>query len=270
MSGREHDLATQVAIVTGASRGVGRAVAEALSAAGASVALAARSRRQLEEVATGLERVLVAPTDVTDAAAVGALVEETERRLGPPTLLVSNAGAWRSAGPLWEADPAAWWEDVEVSLRGAFLCARAVLPGMLARGSGRVVNVSSYAANGPRPYASGYAAGKAAVLRLTDSLAAELGGTGVHAFAISPGFVRTELVGRVLRSPQGRRWLPELAERQDALEPERAGRLVVDIASGRLDALAGRFLHVLDDVDDLAARAEEIRARDLYALRMQT
>lgn len=262
-----------MAIVTGSGRGVGRAIAEELAGAGASVAVSARSGGEIESVAAGIAaaggRAVAIPSDVTDEAAVAALVSETERRLGPPTLLVSNAGSWRHVGPLAEADPADWWGDVESSLKGAFLSIRAVLPGMLARRLGRIVTVSSYAAIAPRPYSTAYASAKAAVLRLTDSLAAELAGTGVLAFAITPGFVRTELVASVATSEAGRRYLPDLAVRDDALEPERAGRLVVDIASGRLDALSGRFLHVLDDVDDLLRRVDEIAVSDLYSLRLR-
>ena len=173
---------------------------------------------------------------------------------------------WRAA---WEGDPEAWWRDVEVTLRGTFLCTREVLPGMIAGGSGRIVAVSSYAANDPRPYSSGYASGKAALLRFVDSVAAEVADHGVYVFAVTPGFVRTRLVDEVAQSTAGRRWLPELAERQDALEPERVGRLVVELASGRADALSGRFLHVLDDLDDLIARAEQISRDDRYALRFQ-
>jgi NAD(P)-dependent dehydrogenase (short-subunit alcohol dehydrogenase family) len=262
-------LPGQVAIVTGAGRGVGRAIAEALAAEGAAVALAARSEAELVEAAAQLERAVAVPTDVTLAADVERLVSTVERELGPPTLLVAGAGTWEHVGPAWEGDPDAWWRDVEVTLRGAYLCARAVLPGMVARGTGRIVALSSYAANVPRPYSSGYASGKAAVLRFVDSLAAEVGGHGVSVFAITPGFVRTRLVQEVAESEEGRRRLPELADRQDALEPERAGRLVVELATGRADALSGRFLHVLDDLDDLVARADEISRDDLYALRFR-
>jgi NAD(P)-dependent dehydrogenase (short-subunit alcohol dehydrogenase family) len=141
---------------------------------------------------------------------------------------------------------------------------------MLERRSGRIVAVSSYAANAARPYSSGYAAGKAGLLRFVDSLAAEVADLGVRVFAITPGFVRTRLLEDAARSDAGRRWLPALGEREDALEPERAGRLVVELASGRADALSGRFLHVLDDLDDLIHRAEQISRDDLYALRFRS
>ncbi|MDX6517003.1 MAG: hypothetical protein QOH73_2669, partial [Gaiellaceae bacterium] len=213
---------------------------------------------------------LAVPTDVTDERSVAELLRRTYADLGPPTLLVNNAGVWRHVGPLADAVPDAWWADVEVTLRGAFLCSRAVLPGMLERAAGRIVNVSSYAAIKPQPYATAYASGKAALLRLTDSLAAELAGTGVTCIAVTPGFVRTDLVEGVAGSPAGRRYLPELSERDDALEPERAGALIVAIAAGRLDALAGRFVHVLDDADELVARADAIAAHDAYVLRLRS
>ncbi len=266
-------LQGQVAIVTGAGRGVGRAVADALAGAGAAVCLAARSRPELDDAVAAITRrggtAAAVPTDVTDAAAVAALVEESTRLLGPPSVLVNNAGGWRHVGPVHRADPEVWWSDVEVNLKSAFLCTRAALPAMLERGEGRIVNVSSYAAIAPRPYMTAYASAKAAVLRFTDSLAAELAGTGVLPFAVTPGFVRTSLVETVAASPDARRYLPELSERQDALDPARAGALVVEIAAGRLDPLAGRFLHVLDDVDDLLRRVDEITESDLYALRLR-
>ena len=263
------DLDDQVAIVTGGGRGVGRAVAEALGARGAAVAVAARSPRELEAVAAGLSRAIPVPTDVTRPEQVVRLVERTQAELGPPTLLVAGAGTWDHVGPAWEGDADAWWRDVEVVLRGAYLCVRAVLPGMLERGAGRIVVVSSYAANVPRPWSSAYGSGRAALLRFVDSLAGEVEERGVAVFAVSPGFVRTELVEGVIRSDAGRRYLPGLGERTDVLAPDLAGELVAELATGRADALTGRFLHVLDDLEDLISRADEIRADDLYALRFR-
>jgi NAD(P)-dependent dehydrogenase (short-subunit alcohol dehydrogenase family) len=248
-------------------------MARALAAAGASVAVSARSRNEIEAVAGRISkaggRAEAIPVDVTDEQAVATMVTEAESRLGPPTLLVANAGRWRQVGPLAESDAGEWWRDVEVSLRGTFLTARAVIPGMVGRGLGRIVIVSSYAGIEARPFSTAYASAKAALLRLTDSLEAELTGSGVHAFAITPGFVRTELIESVAASEAAHRYLPGLARRDDALGPEEAARLVVDIASGRLDRLAGRFLHVLDDVDDLLRRIDEVTVDDLYTLRLR-
>lgn len=266
-------LAEEICVITGASRGIGRAIAEALAERGAGVVLVARTDQQLQKVAAGIEsiggRAVVMAADVTDPGSVAAVFAETESALGPPSLLVNNAGTWEQVGPLEEADPEVWWRDVEVCLKGTFLCTRAALPAMRATRRGRIVNVSSYAAVDPRPYMTAYAAARAAVLRLTDSLAAELRGSGLYAFAITPGFVRTELVARVTASPTGRRYLPDLGHRSDALDPREAGRLVAEIATGRLDALSGRFLHVLDDVEELLRRLPEISDNDLYRLNLR-
>ena len=262
-------LEGQVAIVTGAGRGVGRAIAEELAAAGAAVALAARSVNEITALAATLPRAIAVRTDVTRTHDVEGLVARAEAELGAPSLLVANAGTWHHAGPAWEGDAEAWWRDVEVTLRGGYLSARAVVPGMIERGGGRIVFVSSYAANQPRPWSSGYAAGKAALLRFVDSLAEEVADHGLAVFAVTPGFVRTGLTRCVAESAAGRLWLPELATRNDDLDPSLAGKLVVQLASGRADALSGRFLHVLDDLDELIARADEVRADDLYALRMR-
>ncbi len=264
----------QVAIVTGAGRGVGEAIARELARRGAAVAIAARTGREIDEVARSIGRdggtATAVATDVTDGAAVAHLVEQTCDRLGTPTLLVNNAGTWRHVGPLEDAEPSEWWRDVEVSLKGSFLCTRAVLPRMRKRREGRIVNVSSYAAVAPPPYTSAYVAAKAALLTLTESLALELQAHGIAVFAITPGFVRTAIVDRVASSAEGRRFRPDLAERTDDLPPERAGLLVADIASGRLDALSGSFLHVRDDLEELLGRSEEIRERGLYRLRLNT
>jgi NAD(P)-dependent dehydrogenase (short-subunit alcohol dehydrogenase family) len=260
--------------VTGAGRGIGRVVAEALARSGAAVALVARSVDEIEEAAGAIEAdggsAVALPADVTDESTVGRLVADVGRLVGEPTLLVNNAGSWRQVGPVVDSDPGAWWRDVEVSLKGTYLCTRSVLPGMLESGKGRIVNVASYAAVTASPFLTAYACAKAAVIRFTDSLAAELGSSDVRVFCITPGFVRTALVEQVAASDEGKRFLPRLSTRNDELEPDRAARLVLQIASGRLDPLSGRFLHVLDDVEDLLRRVDEVAQDDLYSLRLRT
>lgn len=246
-------LSAEVAVVTGAGRGVGRAIAQELAAAGASVVLSGRTASEIDAVANAIVesggRSLAVPTDVTDEEQIERLVRATRDEFGPPTLLVNNAATWASVGPVEASDPDAWWTDVEVSLRGTFLCTRAVLRCMLEVGRGRIVNLASRAGTVPRPNASGYAAAKAAVISFTGSVAEEVRPHGVTVFAVSPGFVRTQMIEGVSSL------YPELAERVDDLPPELAGRLVVDIATGQLDVLSGSLIHVLDDVDALLEEA---------------
>jgi NAD(P)-dependent dehydrogenase (short-subunit alcohol dehydrogenase family) len=140
----------EVAVVTGGGRGIGRAIARSLGQAGASVAVVARTASDVEATAgmlgeAGCEAVGIR-ADVTDGASVDRAMREVERSFGPVTILVNCAGTCGAIGPLWEIKPDDWRRDVDASLLGTFLCARAVLPAMVARGSGRVINVSSYAA----------------------------------------------------------------------------------------------------------------------------
>ena len=269
-------LGGQVALVTGAGRGLGREMARHLAAAGAAVALVARSRAALDETAalvTGLgAAALPLAADVTDAAALDAAVDAAERTLGPLDLLVNNAGHGGDPGPLWEADPDAWWHTFDVNVRGAFLGTRAALARMVPRRRGRVVNVSSRAGNVAIPFASAYATSKAALTRLTEIAAAEARPHGVHVLAIEPGTVRTAMTARLVESDAGQRWLPwyraTFDEGRDA-PPEDAARLVVRIARGDADALAGRLVSRADDLDALVARAAEIERDDRMVLRLR-
>jgi NAD(P)-dependent dehydrogenase (short-subunit alcohol dehydrogenase family) len=262
-------MSARRALVTGASRGVGQELARALAEAGYDVAIAARSdlTETGELVAAEGRRALPVPLDVTDASAVQEAVERVEQELGPLDLVVNNAGTDRAIAPLWEADPDEWWADVDVHLRGTFLVCRAALPGMLDRGSGRIVNVSSNAALRPSPYNTAYGAAKAAILSLTESLAVSLEGTGVHVFAMTPGYVKTSMTDRLIELQAERGWFPHL-EGRDTLDPALAGRLLVRLASGEVDSLSGRFFHALDDLDEIQARADEILRDDLYAARL--
>jgi NAD(P)-dependent dehydrogenase (short-subunit alcohol dehydrogenase family) len=263
-------LSGQVAIVTGGGRGVGRAIARRLSREGAAVAVAARSAEELAETVAEIKRdgarAHAVQADVTEESDVEQLVATTERELGPLTLLVNNAGRCRAIDPVWEVDPSNWWRDVEVNLRGTFLCSHAALPGMIERGAGRIVNISSYVATRPFPYASAYASAKTAVLSFTEALAAETINLGISVFAFSPGRVRTVMLAQLTAGLD--RWRESPLE-PTFVEPDRVGEVVAFLASGRADGLSGRFLHALDDVGDLARRADDVRRNDLFALRLR-
>ena len=183
-------------------------------------------------------------------------------------MLVNNAGTLRAIGPLWEVEPDDWWLDVQTSLGGTYNVSRAVVPGMIERRAGRIVNVTSYAAVRPSPYQTGYAAAKAGVASLTEALAASLAQYGITAFSVAPGFTRTELTRQLTESDAGRRWLPDVG-RGRVVDAERSARLIAALAVGAADDLSGRFLHALDDVDTLLARIDEVRSAELYAPRLR-
>jgi NAD(P)-dependent dehydrogenase (short-subunit alcohol dehydrogenase family) len=255
------ELQDQVALVTGGGRGIGRNIALELAAAGAKVAVSARTADEIEQTAEEVGGLAI-DCDVSDRAAVEGMVAEVESTYGRLDLLVANAGtSVDEHGAAWELDPADWWRVFEVNILGVYLCCRAVIPGMLARGGGRIVNVASGAAYLPvsdGPGATAYGPSKAAVHRFSETLAARVRAQGVLVFSISPGLVRTALT-------EG--WFPDSAP---WTPPELAPRLVRAIAAGRLDKLAGRYLHAEhDDVDELERRADEIVENDLNAIRLR-
>ena len=242
------DFEGRVALVTGGGRGIGRNTAVELASAGMKIAVSARSKDEIEETAAEIGGVAI-QCDVSDREQVERMVAETEQKLGPIDLLVANAGMAPDENKAWEMEPADWWRTFEVNVLGVYLCNRAVIPGMLERGRGRIVNVASGAAYLPGSSSTSYGASKAAVHRFSETLANQLEGR-IPVFSISPGLVRTSLTDEFGDDAP---WTP----------PELAPRLVRALASGRLDALAGRYLHAEhDDIDDLDRRAgRDRRAR---------
>jgi NADP-dependent 3-hydroxy acid dehydrogenase YdfG len=203
-------LAGRVAIVTGAGRGIGRAVAEALAREGAAVVLAARTRAEIAAVAEAIRnaggRALAVPTDVTQDARVEALVDTTVGELGRVDILVTAAGV-AAFGPVAAAKPADWDPMLAVNLRAVMGCCRAVLPPMLRQRSGTIVNVSSVAATRPIVGAAAYAATKAGVVAFSHVLAEELRANGVRVGVISPGAVDTPLWDSIPGGPDRARML---------------------------------------------------------------
>jgi NAD(P)-dependent dehydrogenase (short-subunit alcohol dehydrogenase family) len=255
------DTLQGVALVTGGGRGIGASIARELSDAGMQLAVTGRTREQVEAMADELDGLPLVG-DVTRRDDVEAWVERTEQELGPIDLLVANAGISGSGRPFLEESPEEWWRVFEVNVFGAYLCCRVVGGRMATRGHGRIVNVGSGGSylpitNPTVALGTSYGPSKAALGRFTEILAAALGQYGVHIFLISPGLVRTAMTERM---GDGAPWTP----------PELAPKLVRVLASGRADALAGRYLHAEhDDIEDLIARADEIAANDLNAIRLR-
>ena len=260
----ETDLGQDVAIVTGAGRGIGRAIALSLAAEGAAIGVFARTKEEIAATAALIDdaggRAVALSVDVRDAAAVRAAVSETANRLGPVTVLVNNAGTPGPAGLDWEVDSEAWFECIEVVVRGAFLLAQAVAPDMIARGSGRIINIASISGTRAFPRIIATSVAKTALIRFSEGLAAQLDEHGVRVFAVHPGDCSNP-AARVVWPP-----LPE----ERFVGPERAGSLCARLASGRYDVLSGRFLGIDDDLDALLGRIDDIVTRELYTLRIQT
>jgi len=243
--------AARVALVTGAGRGIGRAIALGLGRAGLSVALLGRSPGALEEVAAEVASHGVgaswAGADVRDSAQVDNAVERLEAAVGDIDLLINNAGVIEPVEvPVWEAGPETWWHVVETDLRGPFHCVRAVVPGMIERGGGRVINLSSGVGAGDRDIYSAYAAAKAGLFRITGSLHLAGYDRGLRAFDVSPGVVRTDMTA--LMSVH--------ADRQDWTPVERIVDLVVAVAAGKLDAWSGGYLRAGVDTPETLDAAE--------------
>jgi 3-oxoacyl-[acyl-carrier protein] reductase len=245
----------QVALVTGGGRGIGANIARELASAGARVAVAARTRTQVEHVAREIGGVPI-EVDVSDRASVEHMVIQAESELGPIDLLVANAGIGNQDGATWEIDPADWWRVLEVNVLGVHLCCSAVIPDMLERDGGRIIITGSGAAYLPGSRHTAYPTSKAAVCRYGETLNSELEGR-IPVFVFSPGLVKTEMTGGFSDDAP---WTP----------PELAPRLVRVLASGRADALAGRYLHAEhDDIEDLIRRGEQVLENDLNSIRLR-
>jgi 3alpha(or 20beta)-hydroxysteroid dehydrogenase len=254
-----NDSSASVAFVTGASRGIGRLLARSLATSGARVVGFARPSAELDSLADLPVRVLPVAMDVSDPSSVSSAFAQAVDAVGPPTMLVTCAGSIDALGPLATVDPERWWQAVTVDVRGTMLCARAAVTLMLEQRSGRVVTVYGNLGDDGREHVSAFAAAKAAVARLTESLANELEGTGVIALCMHPGFVRTPMTEHLADSADGRQWLPSFGEHaaEHWGDGTAAVELIHRIVDGCADQLAGRVVHAGDDLDALTLTCAE-------------
>ena len=258
-----HNLAGQKAIVTGGGRGFGRAIAHGLAAAGAAVTVTARSKNQIDAVAAEIEaaggRALAVAGDVTNRTDAARVVEAAEKKFGPTTVLVNNAGVTGPFGPVWVNDPDEWWDAQAVIVRGTLLFMRAVMPGMVARRKGTVINVAALGGQWFAPKLTAYAVAKSSQIRLSEHAAAEAKEFGVSVFSIEPGTVYTDMTEHTIASPEAQRWVPQMVEylknvikaKDPAPGLARCAEMCVQLASGRYAALSGRFLLPSDDFEKM-------------------
>jgi NAD(P)-dependent dehydrogenase (short-subunit alcohol dehydrogenase family) len=276
---------SSVALITGGGRGLGRAFAIALAQRGVKVAVTGRTEAEVQATTQSITEsgghAIAIAGDVTDRPMVEQTIARTEAELGPIDLLINNAGMLQALGVVADIDADDWWREMEVNLRGPLLFAKAVLPGMIGRRRGRIINVASGA--GLQAIArlqaiatgSAYCVSKAALIRLSESIALETGAYGISTFAIHPGTVRTpmnayihdaEEVGR--SAPELQQWFRQLYADGKDTPIERPVQLVLTLASGRADALSGCFLSVSNDIDALIADAEAIQRDERLRMRL--
>lgn len=261
--------APRTALVTGAGRGIGRHLALALAREGYALGLVARTRERLEEVADEARAlgapVTVAVADLVDATEVADAVARVEAGLasqGGIGLLVNNAGVIeRAEVPFAQDDVEDVWRVVETNVRGPLLVTHAVLPGMLARGGGRVLNMNSGSGHRALTSYTGYAISKGALARFTTQLHAQYADAGLRVLDLAPGVVATDMTAA----------MPVHDDRTEWTSPQVVADLVLGFAAGELDDLSGRFVRAgVDTVASLQERVGTIVATDARTLRLAT
>mgnify|MGYP003374438534 CR=1 FL=1 len=276
----EKVLADRSAVITGASQGLGRALARRFVEAGAGVLLVARSGGLLDELAGELRPLAAAGQSVEtlalDVAAdvAPAQIVAAARRLSPGcAVLVNNAGIYGPMGPIETQDWAAWEQALRVNLFAPVRLVRALVPLFRERGFGKIVNLSGGGATAPLPFFSAYAASKAALVRLTETFAEELKPARIDVNAIAPGALNTRLLDEVLTAGPGRVgeefYRRSLKQREEGGAPlDKGAALAVFLASAQSDGVSGRLLSaVWDDWAGLPGLKERLMDSDVYTLR---
>jgi 3-oxoacyl-[acyl-carrier protein] reductase len=273
-------LSGRRALITGASRGLGEAIAEAFLVQGASLMLCARNAHQLEDSRRRLaaraaadQRVVAMPADVSVPAEVDRLIARAVEDLGGLDVLVCNAGVYGPKGPIEAVDWEEWVRALHINLLGTVYPCRAVVPLFKARGSGKIVVLSGGGATSPLPRLSAYAASKAAVVRFAETLAVEVQGLGIDVNAIAPGALNTRMLDEVLEAGPdtvGAAFYERAVKQkaQGGTPLERGASLCVFLASAASDGITGRLVSaVWDPWESLPTHAAELRDSDVYTLR---
>ena len=273
-------LSGRNALITGASRGFGRAVAENFIAEGASVVLCARIFEDLKQAARELlaaagpsQQVITVKADLSKIDDIQNLVHTAVNSLSHIDILVNNAGVYGPKGPIEEADWQEWVHAIEINLLGAVFTCRSLLPHMKGNGYGKIINLSGGGATAPLPRISAYAASKAAVVRFTETLAEECRGTGIDVNAVAPGALNTRLLDEVLEAGPEKVgpvfYKKSLQQQQTGGTPlSRGAELCAFLASAESNGITGKLLSaVWDPWETLPRYREELNSGDIYTLR---
>jgi 3-oxoacyl-[acyl-carrier protein] reductase len=273
-------LQNLVTIVTGASQGLGRAIAEEFVKEGAHVAICARDRTLLETVRSDLEgratsgqHVLACAGDVSSPEQMDELFRRTEQEIGLVDVLVNNAGVYGPKGPSESVDLDEWSRALEINLLGTFIPTRFAIAQMKKKGSGKIVNLSGGGATNPLPRLSAYAASKAAVVRLTETLAEELREFSIAINVIAPGALNTRFLDEVLKAgPElvGSGFYERALKQRDSggAPIEKGAALCVYLASAASDGVTGKLISALwDPWEKLHDLRTELASSDIYTLR---
>ena len=232
-------------VITGASRGIGAAAARRFAKAGANVALLARGTDAIETLAQDIGDAALAVTcDVADYASVEAAIEQTEHVFGGVDVLINNAGVIEPVAHLATADPTEWGRVIDINLKGVFHGIRAVLPGMLARGDGSILNISSGAGHGPNEGWSHYCSSKAGAYMLTRMVDREYGPAGIRAIGLSPGTVATQMQREIKASGVNR--ISEL-DWSDHIPPDWPAEALLWMCGPVADEWLGQDISLRDD-----------------------
>jgi NAD(P)-dependent dehydrogenase (short-subunit alcohol dehydrogenase family) len=270
----------QIAVITGGGRGLGQAFAYALADAGVHVVITARSEDEIRKTVKQIEQkggvATFITADVTNSEATRQVIETVEQQVGPIDLLINNAGSFRAFGRVADIDAEEWWREVEINVRGPFLYTNAVLPNMIKRHHGRIINIASVSGLEGLAITSAYSVSKTALIRFTESTAIETKEHGIKVFAIHPGTVRTPMNDYVYQSQEVKARAPEVQQYFQQLYTanhdtpiEQSVELVLQLASGQADTLSGCYISVTDDISMLAKQSDMIQKEKRRKLRIQ-
>jgi NAD(P)-dependent dehydrogenase (short-subunit alcohol dehydrogenase family) len=273
-------LANRTAIVTGASAGLGYAIARAFLTNGANVVICGRNaaslepaRSSLSALATSGQQVRTEACDVASEQQVNLLIQNTIEEFGSVQILVNNAGVQGPIGPTEELALEDWRHTFEINLYGTLFTCRALIPHMRSQKYGKILNLSGGGAASPRPFFSAYAASKAAVVRLTENMAEELRGTGIDVNAVAPGALNTQMLEQTLAAGPDLVGTGQYAQALKQKESggsslDRAAALCVYLASSASDGITGRLISApWDPWPTLHEHTAELAPSDIYTLR---